>query len=90
MPYQLTYHPKIKNDLASLPQNVKERIRNAIETRLLIDPVHYGDYLRGSLKGYQKLRVGDYRVIYKIVKNDIRIFKIGHRRDIYEKALLRE
>ncbi|MEW6096323.1 MAG: type II toxin-antitoxin system RelE/ParE family toxin, partial [bacterium] len=41
------------------------RIRKAIEQRLATDPVKYGEPLRRSLQGYRKLRVGDYRVIYK-------------------------
>jgi len=42
------------------------RIQSAIEKRLLTDPVKFGIPLRSTLRGYRKLRVGDYRVIYKI------------------------
>jgi mRNA interferase RelE/StbE len=39
-----------------------------------------------NLKGYFKLRVGDYRVIYSIMREEklIIIEDIGHRRDIYK------
>lgn len=30
-----------------------------------------------------RLRVGDYRVIFEIDKNTIKILKIGHRKNIY-------
>jgi mRNA interferase RelE/StbE len=39
-----------------------------------------------KLKGSDtfRLRVGDYRVIFDIVKETISILKIGHRRNIYK------
>ena len=84
MSYQIEYHPEIKNDTAALPRNVKERLRKAIEGRLLNDPLHYGDPLRKSLAGYRKLRVGDYRIIYRLAGERIIILKIGHRREVYK------
>ena len=43
--------------------------------------------LSGDLVGLYKLRVGDYRVIYEIVRKEktIVIHAIGHRREIYRK-----
>jgi len=43
------------------------------------EPELYGKPLRRSLKGYRKLRVGDYRVIFRIEKHFIKIFVIQHR-----------
>ncbi|ODS32122.1 MAG: Plasmid stabilization system protein [Candidatus Scalindua rubra] len=90
MSYHLFYHPDIqKEDLPNIPKNVKERIRRAIEQRLLIEPEKYGEPLKRGLKGYRKLRVGDYRVIYKVEKENIIILKIGHRKEVYSKIHLR-
>jgi mRNA interferase RelE/StbE len=43
--------------------------------------------LSGDLVGFYKFRVGDYRVIYEIVRKEkaIVIHAIGHRREIYRK-----
>jgi mRNA interferase RelE/StbE len=85
--YKLIYHPDIlKYDLPIIPQNIKETIRRAIEERLLTDPVLFGHPLRQSLKGHRKLRVGDYRVIYRIDRDKIIILKIGHRKEVYNKV----
>ncbi len=89
MDYKPVYHPEIPDDLAAIPANLKERIRKAIETRLCVDPVNYGLPLRKSLQSYRKLRVGDYRVIYRIHGKEVIILKIGHRRDVYPKVLAR-
>ena len=89
MDYRPIYHHEIPDDLADIPANIKERIRKAIETRLLIDPINYGLPLRKSLQGHRKLRVGDYRIIYRIPGKEIIILKIGHRKDVYPKVLAR-
>jgi mRNA interferase RelE/StbE len=86
MAYTLVYHPEVKTkDVATLNRNVAKRIRRAIESRLTVEPQRYGDPLRRTLKGYWKLRVGDYRVVFRIVKNEVWIFAIMHRRDVYQR-----
>ena len=89
MNYRLVYHHEIPDDLKSIPIKIKERIQRAIESRLLTDPVSYGLPLRKSLQGYRKLRVGDYRIIYRVEGEGIIILKIGHRKDVYPNTLIR-
>lgn len=86
---KIKYHPKVKNeDIPRLTSNIAARIENAIRNRLMVNPVKYGFYLRGSLKGYRKLRVGDWRIIYRIVDKEIRIVAIGNRKDEFQLSLL--
>ena len=86
MPFELKYHPAVKEiDIVSLNARLKKRIRTAIETRLMTAPQQYGEPLRKTLKGYWKLRVGDYRVVFKIMGNEIWILGIIHRKKVYEK-----
>ena len=90
MEYRLSYHPDVlKEDLEGVPANIRTRIRRAIETRLLTDPILSGQPLRQSLKGYRKLRVGDWRVIYRVAPPDIIVMKIGHRREVYQEVFRR-
>ena len=90
MSYHLFYHPDVKKeDLPDIPGNIRDRIRKAIEGRLLTDPEKYGQPLKRGLQGYRKLRVGDYRIIYKVDQENIAIFKIGYRKEIYHKVHLR-
>ena len=49
-----------------------------------IAPQQYGEPLRKTLKGYWKLRVGDYRVVFKVVGAEVRILGIGHRKHVYD------
>ena len=88
---KIRYHPKVKNeDIPRLSSNIAVRIENAIINRLLINPIKYGYFLRGSLRGYRKLRVGDWRIIYRIVGKEIRIIAIGNRKDVYKFATIRK
>jgi mRNA interferase RelE/StbE len=86
--YSVKYHPDVKNkDLPLIPQNIRERIKRAIEERLLADPLYFGDTLKKSLVGFRKFRVGDYRIIHKISGKQIIILLIGHRKDVYERNM---
>ena len=74
----------IKNDIPAIPMPCREQIKKAIRERLTQEPVKLGKPLRYSLFGYRRLRIGDWRVIYKIDGNIVRIVKIGNRKEIYE------
>ena len=85
--FAIVYHRLVVfNDLTKLSKEWKENVRRAIEGRLTTHPDLYGKPLRRSLKGYRKLRVGDYRVIFKIDKNTVRVLIIQHRSAVYEEA----
>ena len=83
--FEILYHPLvIKNDIPSLPKVVRKKIFKAIENRLLTDPIKYGKPLRYSLKGHRRIRVGDYRVVYRIIPPlQVLILVICHRKDVY-------
>ncbi len=83
MPFDLRYHPDVKKIDIPLLNNIRKRIKHAIETRLTIAPHKYGEPLRGTLKGYWKLRVGDLRVVFKVVDDEVWILGIIHREGVY-------
>jgi len=86
LPFILRYHPDVKDtDIPKISKKMRNRIKKAIEERLIAAPHQYGEPLRKTLKGYWKLRVGDYRVVFKIVENEVWIFGIIHRKEVYEK-----
>lgn len=74
MSFSLLYHPEvIKRDIPKLNSDMRKRIKRAIETRLLAAPQEYGEPLRKTLKNYWKLRVGDYRIVFRVADNEILI-----------------
>lgn len=83
MPYRIVYHPEVRDDLARINTSMKKRLKTAIESRLMTAPENYGEPLRKTLRGYWKLRVGDYRIVYKISGGELLVFGIIHRKTVY-------
>ncbi len=73
-------------DIPALPTKIKVMIKKAIEERLMIVPIGFGKPLRYSLKGHRRLRVSDYRVVYRIdaAKRTVVVSAIKHRKEVYE------
>ena len=85
MSFTLRYHPAVRSDdLPLIDRKMKDRIRKATEERFQTLPHEYGEPLRKTLKGYWKLRVGDYRVVFKIMESEVWILGIRHRKEIYQ------
>ncbi len=90
MAFTLLYHPRVADeDLPRIGADVRRRIARSIETRLTTSPEHFGEPLRGSLGGYWKLRIGDYRVVFRIDRAEVWILAVRHRKDVYESATRR-
>ena len=73
-------------DIPRLPKSARKMIKKAIESRLMFDPIGFGKPLRYSLKGHRRLRVSDYRIVYRIEpeQKSLTIIAIKHRKDIYK------
>jgi mRNA interferase RelE/StbE len=85
--YTLRYHPAVRtDDLPKISSEARRRIARLIEARLGTEPARFGAPLSGSLRGYWKLRVGDYRVVFKVTWRAVWILAVVHRRDVYERA----
>lgn len=86
--WKLAYPPQvISDDISSLGAAEAKRVKNAIETKLAVDPFLFGKPLRYSLKGVRALRVGDWRILYIIDASTIRIGAIMHRSVVYAKKV---
>lgn len=84
--FTVEYLESVKNDLRSISKGDKQKIRKAIESKLMNNPIEFGKPLQYSLKGLRRLRVGDFRVIFEIDDKAkiVLVVKIGHRKEIYD------
>ena len=90
MIFKIFYHEVVvKEDIPRLSSSVKKRIKKSIEEKLTSHPESFGKPLRRSLRGYRKLRVGDYRIIFKIDGTTVKIFVIQHRSVVYKSSTAR-
>jgi mRNA interferase RelE/StbE len=84
--YNVTYKKSVQRDLKHLSKSEAKRILDQIEQELIMDP-ESNPVLKGQFTGLRKFRVGDYRVIYLLLGIEIRILRIGHRRDVYKREI---
>ena len=83
----------IKEDFKKVGKSDQTLILRTIFKKLRVAPEQYGSPLRSELKGYWKLRVADYRVIYRVERDIVRVLvlKVGLRRDeeVYKEMIQR-
>ncbi len=82
MSFQLVYTQRAIKDIQKLDQKVKSRIGKNL-LRFTVDPLEYAKALTNSSLGSYRFRIGDYRVIFDLVGEDIVILRVGHRKEIY-------
>jgi mRNA interferase RelE/StbE len=84
--FTIEYLESVQDDLRSISKGDKQKIRKAIESKLVNNPIEFGKPLQYSLKGLRRLRVGDFRVIFQIDDRAkvVLVVKIGHRKEIYD------
>ena len=92
--WQVEIHPLVwEEDFARLDPPARVQITKAIRHKLATHPTEFGKPLSGLLRGYWRLRVGPYRVIYRIGQHRlvVVVVKVGIRRDaqIYTEAIPR-
>ncbi len=87
--YKVIYQDLVvKRDIPAISASVKPAIKRGIEERLMTDPIGFGKPLRYSLKGHRRLRISDYRIVYRIepAKSTVVIVAIKHRKEVYKKS----
>ncbi len=82
MAYNIQYKKSVTKDLARIGKPEARRLLDKLEKELSTHPDSY-PVLQGPLAGLRKMRIGDFRVIYAILDNDVLILRIGNRREVY-------
>ena len=82
--------PCAARDFDRLPPAVRKRVDAALE-ELHADPYPPDSRpLHGPLAGSYRLRVGDYRVGYRVTEGVAIVWMIGHRSKFYDQARRRQ
>lgn len=89
MAWTIEFDPAALKELRRLDKPVEERILKFLRERIakLDDPRQIGARLQGTLSGFWKYRVGDYRLICSL-KNErlvVLVLRVGHRREVYKR-----
>ncbi len=66
-------------------------IDRAVALRILKSIAHFGatatgdvEPMHGEWQGCYRLRVGEYRVIFRYIEDALEILTVGHRSDVYK------
>ncbi len=91
MTYRVQYLPEVIKDLKSLDKARANRVLDVIEKKIINgEPRKAGKPLRGELAGCYKIRIGDMRIVYRVIDGEITVLMIaaGMRRndEVYKKA----
>ncbi len=87
MAYRVRVSASAKKELARLPRQVQRRVVRALD-RLPDRPRPRGVRKLAGSQDVYRLRVGDYRVVYRIADRAlvILVVRIGRRRDVYRRG----
>lgn len=83
---RITILPRAEKELRKLPKF--DQIAVASKIRALSDPSVFGEEKLAGYPRVYRVRVGNYRIVYKRSSESIVIILIRHRRDVYR--LLKE
>ena len=86
MAYNIVYKKSVQRDLKKLSKAEARRVLNQVEEELSKNADTY-PVLKGQFAGLRKYRVGEYRVIYAILEDDVLVLRISHRKDVYKKEI---
>jgi mRNA interferase RelE/StbE len=82
--YQIEFNKTASKELLKISAQDRNRIAVKI-SNLAANPLPVGSKKLAGLNSYYRIRIGNYRVIYKI-ENDrlvILVVAVGHRREVY-------
>lgn len=85
---KVIFTPKAKKSFLKLDKTIQQQIQKFIvKLEAMSDPRASGKMLVGNLLGFWRYRVGDYRLLCKIVDKElvITVVEVGHRKEVYEK-----
>ena len=84
MAYQVELTPAAGRDFKRLPRATAQRLAPRIDA-LAEEPRPAGALAMTGMHGYYRLRVGDYRIIYKVedARLVVLVIRVANRREAY-------
>lgn len=83
--YRIEWKRSAAKELRNFPKNSIRKILSVIE-QLSVNPFPAGARKLVGTEYMYRIRVGDYRIIYSIIKKTfvVEIIRIKHRKDVYQ------
>ena len=87
--FRIVLSTHAEQDLAELDNFWRQEIVSSVEVKLSNQPEIFGKPLRNVLKNYRCLRVGNYRIVFRIEESFVKVVAILPRPDVYEAVIKR-
>jgi len=81
--YKITFKKSVSKDLKKISLAEADKILKKLYLDLSENADQFPE-LQGQFAGLRKYRVGNYRVIYRIIQGEVLILRIKHRKDVYK------
>ena len=78
------FAPESDIRLELLPRDIQYRMHGIFDRLEKWPQVSGAKPLRHDLAGHYRIRTGDFRVLFRVVGDDVWIVRIDHRKDVYE------
>ena len=76
---------ELSNTACKLIDSAESKLKNLLKDaikEIAINPL-IGPPLQGPFKGLRRVRIGDYRIVYKFTADKVEVVSIRHRKDVY-------
>jgi len=80
--FNIVFKKSVYKDLERLPEEEAKNILDAIDAELT-ENADKLPVLKGKFRGMRKFRVGNYRVIFVIIEEQVLVLRVSHRKDAY-------
>ncbi len=83
--FEIRWRSSTKKDLRSLPREEVSRIIDTV-AQLAEEPLPPGSQKLAGADHTYRIRVGDYRVVYEVLRHaaTVEIQRVRHRKDVYK------
>lgn len=83
--YSYRFSPQSLKQFKKLDRKVQFRIIAKVDFFCLdTNPMKYAEPISDKELGDWRFRIGNYRVIFDVQDNIIKILRVGHRKDVYK------
>ena len=83
MKYKIAFNKSVSRDLKKIDKEQADKILIKIDKELSAKASQYPE-LKGPFSGLRKCRIGDYRIIFTIIRDTVLILRIKHRKNAYK------
>ena len=84
MAYILKISRSFEKDFSRLDSLTQNRVLTALE-KMTVDPFGNAKKLANTAVGVFRIRIGDYRARFDVIRNEVWLYRIRQRKEVYKK-----